>query len=312
MSFLFSDEYWRVRKASGVSQGQHLAAYLGGSAIQTCLDSPITNFRAQIIMLSKDANGNMVEPKIASSQAKEVFRKYPITASFASLTPRLGGVIFKRVPKFGILMGYSYLMGEDGEISMGAATTASILSSWPIQFFRQVQKIQLLEVRTTGKQIPVSKILQDASTVNFKPLFRGTTALMGHSFVSASLGLSIQPKLAKYVEEQVTSNTTFGKGAAILLSSMAITPLYILLTGPLTRIEYIMGARHVHADKITLTEAIKEIVRDSKQFGIRGVFRGNLIGIFKGIFSLSTFHFGREFCTGALKDRNERLGLIPN
>ena len=55
--------------------------------------------------------------------------KAPITASLSGLWPRLIGVLFKRVPKFGILLGYSYVTGEGGEPGFQAATAASILSA---------------------------------------------------------------------------------------------------------------------------------------------------------------------------------------
>ena len=41
MSFLFSADYYEVRK-NGVSPAQNMAAYLGGSAIQTVGDNPGT------------------------------------------------------------------------------------------------------------------------------------------------------------------------------------------------------------------------------------------------------------------------------
>jgi hypothetical protein len=44
--------------------------------------------------------------------------------------PRLIGVGFKRVPKFGFLLGISYFIG-DGEVGMIAATGASIFSVSP-------------------------------------------------------------------------------------------------------------------------------------------------------------------------------------
>lgn len=58
-----------------------------------------------------------------------MFFKAPITASLSGVWPRLVGVLFKRVPKFGILLGYSYLSGEGGEPGFAAATAASILSA---------------------------------------------------------------------------------------------------------------------------------------------------------------------------------------
>ena len=45
-------------------------------------------------------------------------------------------------------------------------------------------------------------ILSEAKAKNFKPLFRGTVPLMGHSLASAVLGLVGQPKLKKWVQVQ--------------------------------------------------------------------------------------------------------------
>jgi len=67
--------------------------------------------------------GNMVAPKVAAQEANEIFIKNPISASLSGLWPRLIGVLFKRVPKFGFLLGYSYMFG-DGEPGFAAATAA--------------------------------------------------------------------------------------------------------------------------------------------------------------------------------------------
>ena len=59
-----------------------------------------------------------------------------------------------------------------------------------------------------------------------------------------------------------------------------------------------------------VTEAIKEMVKDSKQFGLRGTFRGQGIGIAKAIISLTMFHQGRIWLTDTLKKRNESNGYL--
>jgi len=43
---------------------------------------------------------------------------------------------------------------------------------------------------------------------------------------------------------------------------------------------------------------------------LRGIFRGQGIGIAKAIVSLTMFHEGRLFLTDFFKKRNERLGNI--
>jgi hypothetical protein len=58
------------------------------------------------------------------------------------------GVLLKRVPKFGFLLGYSYVVGE-GDPGYTAATAASILSAPFINPVRMVEKQQVPK-----KQIP--------------------------------------------------------------------------------------------------------------------------------------------------------------
>ena len=44
MSFLFDSSYYEVKK-NGLSPFQNMCAYLGGSAIQTVGDNPVTAYR---------------------------------------------------------------------------------------------------------------------------------------------------------------------------------------------------------------------------------------------------------------------------
>ena len=71
----------------------------------------------------------MVDPKVARLGANTIFKKAPVSTSLSGLGPRLVGVGFKRVPKFGFLLGISYFIGEGGEVGLYAATGASILSA---------------------------------------------------------------------------------------------------------------------------------------------------------------------------------------
>ena len=98
-----SDDFFVVKK-SGLSQAQALTAYLGGSAFQTIMDNPVTAYRQLVQQYAKDVTtGKPVDPKIASQQAQAVFRSHPVSASLSGVGPRLVGVGFKRIPKFGIL-----------------------------------------------------------------------------------------------------------------------------------------------------------------------------------------------------------------
>lgn len=96
VSFL-SDDYFKVGK-TGISQFQTMVAYLGGSAFQTIADNPITAYRQLVQQYAKDLNGKVVDPKVASAEAKAVFIRSPISASLSGVIPRLIGVGSKRVP----------------------------------------------------------------------------------------------------------------------------------------------------------------------------------------------------------------------
>ena len=78
------------------------------------------------------------------------------------------------------------------------------------------------------------------------------------------------------------------------------------MTNPLSRLEVQTSSINKRMD------ACKEVVRDSKKFGLRGVFRGQGIGIVKAIVSLTMFHQGRIYLTETFKERNERNGIYWN
>ena len=64
---------------------------------------------------------------------------------------------------------------------------------------------------------------------------------------------------------------------------------------------------------ISLTQAIKEVALDSKTYGLRGMFRGQGIGIAKAIVSLTMFHQGRIYLTDSFRDtttKNSRDDII--
>merc|ERR1712087_512419 len=200
MSFLFSDEYYAINKKSGLSQFQTMVAYLGGSAIQTVGDNPVTAYRQLVQQYAKGLDGKPVDPKIAAQEANAVFLRSPISASLSGLWPRMIGVLFKRVPKFGILLGYTAVTGDSGEPGFAAATAASILSAPFINPVRMVEKQQRAFMKQTGVEKPIMDIMRESASKYFLPLFRGTVPLMGHSMASAILGLVGQPRLQKWVQ----------------------------------------------------------------------------------------------------------------
>jgi hypothetical protein len=67
---------------------------------------------------AKGLDGKAVDPKISSMEAKAVFKANPVGASLSGLGPRLVGVGFKRVPKFGALLGISYVIGGETELCL--------------------------------------------------------------------------------------------------------------------------------------------------------------------------------------------------
>jgi hypothetical protein len=214
------------------------------------------------------------------------------------------GVLLKRIPKFGILLGYTAISGNSGEPGFAAATTASILSAPFINPVRMVEKQQRVNLRTTGKEVPISEIIQTAKEKNFRPLFRGTVPLMGHSFISAVLGLVGQPQLQKYIQTELGTKTTIGQSGSNLIASSVVSPLYVIATNPLSRLEVIMQTSSIKGNSIGVKDALKELVRDMSQFGMKGIFRGQGLGMTKAIVSLTLFHEGRMFLTKQMKINN--------
>lgn len=300
------DDYFVVKKG-GLSQFQTMVAYLGGSAFQTVMDNPVTAYRQLVQQYAKDLKGNTVDPKIATAEATAVFRAHPLSASMSGVGPRLVGVGFKRIPKFGILLGISFFMGE-GEVGMVAATGASILSAPFINPIRMIEKQQRAYFKQTGTTKPITEILKESAAKQFRPLFRGTIPLMGHSLASATLGLVGQPKLQKGIQKELGSKTNWGRSATGLVASAIVSPIYVFVTNPLSRLEVIMQTNSIQGKSISVVEAVKEVARDSAKFGLRGVFRGQGIGIAKAVISLTLFHEGRLFMQDAFKAYNVRNG----
>ena len=298
-----TSNYFAVQK-NGVSPFQNLCCYLGGSAIQTVGDNPVTAYRQYVQQFAKNAAGETVPPAIASKEAKAVFIANPVAASLSGLWPRLIGVLFKRIPKFGILLGYTTITGNTGEPGFAAATAASILSAPFINPVRMIEKQQRANLKATGVEASVKDILNDSAKKNFKPLFRGTVPLMGHSFVSAILGLVGQPKLQKYVQKEVGAKSTLGSSAANLVASAIVSPIYVVATNPLSRLEVIMQTSSISGNRIGVMQAVGELATDMKKFGMKGIFRGQGIGMAKAIVSLTLFHEGRLWLQRVAKRYN--------
>ena len=294
-------------KKTQITPMQNMVAYLGGSVFQTIVDNPVTSFRQLVQQYAKNPNGELVSPKIAQQEAIAVFKKYPVQASLSGLTPRLIGVGFKRIPKFASFLGISYVMKEKGEPGLLSATFASVASAPFINPIRMIEKQQRAYFRETGTEKSVLSILKDSSEKKFKPLFRGTVPLMGHSLASATTGLVGQPKLQKYIEKQLGQTTNFSMVATNLISSCVVSPIYVIMTNPLSRLEVIMQTNSIKSKSITLRGALNEYFQDIQKNGMKGFGRGQFIGMTKAVISLTTFHLGRIWCTDGFKLYNSKF-----
>ncbi len=299
---MFKD-YFEIQK-NGVSPFQNFLCYLGGSVIQTVGDNPLTAYRQLVQQYAKSISGEAVSPEAAVKEAKMVFKKSPIYASLSGITPRMAGILFKSIPKFSILLGYTSMSGSTGEPGFAAATTASILSAPFINPIRMVEKQQRLNMQTTGKEITIAEILKESKLKNYMPLFRGLVPLTCHSSISAILGLVGQPQLQKYIQTEIGAKYSLGQSATNLISSFVLCPIYAIVTNPLSRMVVIMQTSSISGKSITISSAYKEIATDMHKFGIKGMFRGQGLGIGKAIISLTIFHEGRLFLTDKMKDYN--------
>ena len=295
-----------------LTEWESFITYIGGSIIQIILDNPITSYRQLIQQYAKDSTGNIIDPKIARNEANKVFIKLPITTSLSGLAPRLLGTSIKSIPKFGSLWLITALTNQNEvykinetnkkEPTIIAAISSSIFSAYIINPIRMIEKQQRVELKNTGKIKSMNAIIEESYLYgNFKPLFRGTTPLMAHSVASATTGLIGQPKLQKMIQEKLSTSDSnsmfsFSKSTANLIASACVSPIYIVMTNPISRLEVIMQTNPICHPAIKLRDAINELIIDSKKFGLRGVFRGQGIGIGKAVVSLTLFHEGRMFC----------------
>ena len=171
-----------------------------------------------------------------------------------------------------------------------------------------IEKQQRAYLKQSGTEKPLMEIMKESAEKNYRPLFRGTVPLMGHSLASAILGLVGQPKLQKWVQKEVGSKTNLGGSVANLMASAIVSPIYVVVTNPLSRLEVIMQTNSIKGKSISVFSAIKEMAADMSTFGMKGVFRGQGIGIAKAIVSLSLFHEGRMWLSRMTKSYNISTG----
>jgi hypothetical protein len=65
-----------------------------------------------------------------------------------------------------------------------------------------------------------------------------------------------------------------------------------------------MQTSKIGGKAISPMAAVREVGRDAAEFGLAGAFRGQGIGIVKAVISLTLFHEGRIWLTGAFRDHN--------
>merc|ERR1712127_1025452 len=109
-------------------------------------------------------------------------------------------------------------------------------------------------------------------------------------------------------QKEMDSKTGLGRSASGLVASSVVSPIYVFVTNPLSRLEVIMQTSRIDGKAIGVIEACKEVANDSKKFGLRGVFRGQGIGIAKAILSLTMFHQGRIWIADTFKSSNVKNG----
>merc|ERR1712003_504087 len=152
----------------------------------------------------------------------------------------------------GFFIGISYFLAEGEQPGLAAATGASIASAPFINPIRMIEKQQRAYFKQTGAQKPILEILKESAAKNYRPLFRGTIPLMGHSLASATTGLVGQPQLQKYIQTELGRTGMFGQFATGLIASAVVSPIYIAMTNPLSRLEVIMQTSQINQKKISL------------------------------------------------------------
>jgi len=315
----------------GLSQAQALASYVVGSMLIPVADNPFASYRQLVQQYAKDARtGLPVHPRVAARQARAAFRAHPVQVAMSGVTPRIAGVGFKRVPKFGILVSLSYFLDEQQQQQQEqqqeqqherggydsccpgylAGVAASVLSAPFINPIRYVERQQRAYFRElNGRAVPsVPRILKESARRGFEPLFRGTAAFTAHSTVSTLLGLVVQPRLQKRIQRNLNDRTNLGRSASSLVSSVLVSPIYVAMTNPLTRLEVIMQTGSITSAPVSYRSAFSDLARDASAFGLCGMFRGQGAGIAKAVVSLTLFHEFRHYTQAAFRRYNAENG----
>ena len=87
------------------------------------------------------------------------------------------------------------------------------------------------------------------------------------------LGLVGQPRLQKYVQKQVGATGALSGTATNLVASAVVSPIYVFVTNPLSRLEVIMQTNSLKGNSISTVAALKELSTDMAKLGLAGAFQ---------------------------------------
>ena len=274
-------DYFTV-KENGISSFQLMMCYVTASSFSIVFDNPISVYRQMIQQSSED-------PKFARHIAHSRFREAPLTVGFTGITPRFFGILLKKFPVFGILSTVAQLRNEH-EISPTTTIITGTLAAIVINPVRFIEKQQRSNFLKKGEKISIFQIVKDSSAHHFKPFFRGIVPHMGHSVISSLLGLCGQPLLQKYIAKQFEANCNIGEFGSNILASCCVSPIYVVLTNPITRMEVMMQTAPIRENPPTLKDTARVLYKDYQSYGIQGFMRGQAVGIVKATIHLSVFH----------------------
>lgn len=269
-------------------QIKKFSCLLISSMIQAISDNPFTSYRQLLQQYTQNKQGQYYDINKTKNIVRNIFLNNPINVSFSGLKTRLIGNFIKRVPKFGLILGYN---GNDKTIRLDSILFAAIFASPFVNPIRFIEKQQRLNFHKSNIEINSNVILDKCKKYYYFPLFRGITPLITHTFISTSLGIFYQNKIQKKIYNyNYFQNKNINRFYSNLTSSIIISPIYIFLTNPIERIETIIQIKDINKPKYSIINAIKEYKNDVKINGYKGFFRGNGTGILKAIISLTVFH----------------------
>lgn len=277
--------YFDTQK-DGISNFQIMCCYMASASVTVFMDNPFSVYR-QLTQQS------ILDPQMTKGEVKKTFSKSPLTVAFSGISPRLLGIFLKKVPVFGLLSGITYLRNEKESVSFVSVMYSSFLSAIIINPVRFIEKQQRSCLLKDGTKKSISSIFKDSSNQKFKPFYRGLLPHISHSMISGCLALSGQSKLQKIISRKIRTKSFLSEMTSNLLSSCLISPIYVILTNPITRIETIIQTAPIKKSAPSLKDCIVTIKQDYSKYGFHALFRGQGVGIIRAIVHLTIFHQAR-------------------